>query len=327
MSLFKKKSLAEDLAQAEEKYNEAVEAIEAVEEAAVEEELSLDAELEKIESETDAEVAADTEAVVEKSARRKGLEFTYELVSVLMVAAVMTAILFTFLYRFSGVVGESMEPTLHSGDWVFLSQMEDTDPHYGDVVVISQENAYHENIIKRVIATEGQIIDINYDTGDVIVNGQILDEPYINNETINSYDMSLPLMVPEGHCFVMGDNRQNSIDSRSTAIGLIDNDYILVKCLTFRNRPSNGSRGTWRRPAARSKRACPSWTPSSNSSTPASRRAAATRNWMTSRPENRGSSSSISRMLPTRMPPVPGWTTSRAGVLSSCLWTARPAKV
>ena len=217
MSLFKKKSLAEDLAQVEETYSEAAQAIEVLEDAAVDGELNLDAELEKIETEgeADTKVAADTEAFVEKTSRRKALEFTYEFVSVLMVAAVMTAILFTFLYRFSGVVGESMEPTLHSGDWVFLSQMEDTDPRYGDVVVISQENAYHENIIKRVIATEGQIIDINYDNGDVIVNGQILDEPYINNETINSYDMSLPLMVPEGHCFVMGDNRQN------------DNDYIL----------------------------------------------------------------------------------------------------
>ncbi|MBQ8470086.1 MAG: hypothetical protein IJ547_05780, partial [Clostridia bacterium] len=93
MSLFKKNTLAEELAKAEEEYSEAAEAVETLETATVEGELDLNA----------AEAPEEPSTVV-----RKGVSFLYELVSVLMVAAVMTAVLFTFLYRFSGVVGESM---------------------------------------------------------------------------------------------------------------------------------------------------------------------------------------------------------------------------
>ena len=121
-----------------------------------------------------------------------------------------------------------MEPTLHTTDWVLISQKSYT-PVYGDIVVVSQPNAYGENIVKRIIATEGQIVDINFSTGQVYVDGQELNEPYIANATTNHYDVEFPVTVPDDHVFVMGDNRQGSIDSRSSSIGFIKNDYILGK--------------------------------------------------------------------------------------------------
>lgn len=156
------------------------------------------------------------------------IEYFYEGISVVISAAIIILILFTFFFRFAGVVGDSMNPTLESGDWVVLSQtgLEYT-PQRRDIVVISQPNALNENIIKRVIAVGGDTIDIDFSTGDVYVNGELRDEPYINNPTTTSFDVEFPLTVPEGYVFVMGDNRGDSLDSRSSTIGLIRNEYIL----------------------------------------------------------------------------------------------------
>lgn len=147
----------------------------------------------------------------------------------------MVAILLLFMIVFRVVVvsGPSMQQTLQHGDClVLLNSVFYREPKAGDIVVATKSSYKDgEPIIKRVIATEGQVVDINFEKGIVYVDGVALVEPYVNTPT-NLYEgVSFPLTVKENCVFVMGDNRNDSKDSRSVEIGLIDRRELLGKAL------------------------------------------------------------------------------------------------
>ncbi len=164
--------------------------------------------------------------------KKKKLQLNvYDFASIIMAAFIIIAVIFTFFFRLVGVKGQSMESTLHENDWLITMQRQEY--VYGDIVVITEPNYFNEPLIKRVIATEGQTVDIDYASSTVYVDGVALEEPYINEAFIlqNSDDVPFPYTVPEGKLFCMGDNRNHSTDSRSTLIGAVDERYILGKAV------------------------------------------------------------------------------------------------
>lgn len=161
-----------------------------------------------------------------RSAPQKSWKFIYEWLDSLVFAFITILLMFTFVFRVVGVSGESMVPTLQNGDWLAVRAV-NTSIERGDIVVITQPNSLNEPLIKRVIAVGGDTLDIDFITGEVYVNGELLDEPYIAEATRRGFDTTFPLTVPEGYLFVMGDNRNNSLDSRSSTIGFIDERYVL----------------------------------------------------------------------------------------------------
>ena len=142
-------------------------------------------------------------------------------------------LLFTFVVRLIRVDGESMRETLQDGDiLVAVSRYLAGDLSQGDIVIVRDE--YFKDgqpIVKRVIATEGQTVDIDFETGVVYVDGQALDEPYINEPTYMEEGTEFPLTVPEGCIFVMGDNRNHSSDSRDSRLGTVDTRCVLGKAV------------------------------------------------------------------------------------------------
>lgn len=169
----------------------------------------------------------------------KSEEFKLDLffwLQALVVALVVLILVFTFVGRIITVDGDSMLPTLHNRDIMLLRSIGYT-PEQGDIVVLTKDFAHYEDqpIVKRVIAVGGQTVRIDYDESTVYVDGIALNEPYILEPVMyrKGIDLSIEeLTVPEGSVFVLGDNRNNSSDSRHVELGAIDNRYILGKMVT-----------------------------------------------------------------------------------------------
>ena len=146
-------------------------------------------------------------------------------INALIVVAAVAALVATLVLPVLQIAGTSMEPSLYEGDFVLLVKTDRLET--GDLCAFYYSNKI---LIKRVIAKPGDYIWIE-DDGTVFLNGQELEEPYVLNKALGECDVEFPYQVPEGSYFLMGDHRETSIDSRSSAIGCVKEEQLIGKLL------------------------------------------------------------------------------------------------
>lgn len=170
---------------------------------------------------------------IEKTKRNSGkndnsVMTLYDWVQCVVYALVAGVLIFIFVGRAINIEGASMFPTLHNGDKVIVSDLFYT-PKMGDVVVLRTLSYGPDPLVKRIIATEGQTVDIDFEAGLVYVDGIALTENYVNAPIYFRDSFAGPVKVPEGCIFVLGDNRNESSDSRHESIGMVDERCIIGK--------------------------------------------------------------------------------------------------
>lgn len=180
------------------------------------------------------------------------LEAILRFIETLMITLLAVCLVFTYLLRIVEVSGDSMSATLETGEKVIMTSF-CNHPKQGDIVVFYASGAVtlddkdelvvsaglRRNLMKRVIAAEGQTVDFDFAAGKVYVDGKELDEPYISGLTHSdqgAFTGKYPITVPEGYVFVMGDNRRASIDSRARELGFVPVEDIIGK-VVFRLSP------------------------------------------------------------------------------------------
>lgn len=178
-----------------------------------------------------------TESSEQKQKKQGGfLKELFDWVVAIVIAVVIAMVVRNYVLTLVKVQGQSMEPTLHNADRLYVNRLF-YEPEKGDVVIFVSETDPDHPYVKRVIATEGDTVYIDFSTGNVFVNGSLIEENYIKEKTMlmgsyiyelmskGQYSPERPITIEKDHIFVMGDNRNNSKDSRE--LGPIPIDEVL----------------------------------------------------------------------------------------------------